>query len=1096
MINRFRKTLLAVALLAASAGAVAEDIDLFVGAESLSGSDYPNVIILLDNSANWAAQSQQWPDGSAQGESELRAIKRVVSGLAPANEDAKVNIGLMMLNEGSGQIPDGGYVRSRVMEMTWANRVEFIRKIDHILANFQDPSEKVSSSVGYDRAMFEVFKYFGGHTRIAEAYSDIEGGSQPRNSTHFGSYRYSGDAVFAKRDPLAFADLAQTTYKPAAPTEEVCKAKNYVILIGNGWPGPTESDAATLLRNVGEDPTQQIYPTSSSDVRYADEMARFMYQTDVSPAPGFQNVVTYTIDVYNAKPSAAHEKLLRSMGDVGGGGYFAATNEDAIAVALQTALSEIKSVSSVFASVSLPVSVNTQGTYLNQVFVGMFRPDENALPRWAGNLKQYKMGLSGGELVLQDADGASAINSSTGFVTECARSFWTPKTTTPANYWGDATLPYWSKVPEGKAGGCMAVSGSAQADYPDGNVVEKGAQGYKLRTGGSLLLANATTRNVLACTQSDCTTPPAPAVGLLDQFDTSHSVTAAELGATVTATERTALINWARGADAGADSEFSDGRVYTTTSTMRPSVHGDVVHSRPVAINFGSDTSKEVVVFYGGNDGLLRAVNGNRDGEGAIGGLEPGRELWSFMPPEFYPHIKRIRDNEVGIDFPNFPVVTGLPTPEPKRYGFDGPVTAHKDSSDAWLYAAMRRGGRALYAFDVDNPASPSLKWRIGCPSPDVASDTGCTTGLSDIGQTWSSAKPFLAQGYEAGAAPLLIMGGGYDVCEDFDNGTQNHNCSASSKGNQIYILDADSGDVVRAFETERGVVGDVTLVTGSNGMTQYAYAADLGGNVYRITIGESTEDNWSMTRIAALGCDSLASCNANRKFMFAPDVVVDGNTYYVLVGSGDREKPLENNDEGVASAATTVANHFYMVRDIPTDTNWLSSERSTCSVPDGEPSVICLDSLYPIGATADSPTESVVNTKKGWYLELRNDEQVVTSAITVYGVVTFSTHIPEHYQPGQCPTLGTASVYNIDYTNAKSLNGTGLRFEEIAGGGLPPSPVAGMVTLDDGTTVPFVIGSNPESPLQGGEAPAPNVAGQPRAKVYWNIEDQQDPLP
>src|SRR5690606_27100941 len=141
-----------------------------------------------------------------------------------------------------GQIPDGGYVRSRVMEMTADNRAEFIEKIDEILANFQDPSEKVSSSVGYDRAMFEAFKYFGGHTRVADAYSDIEGGTQPRNSTHFGPFRYSRNAVFEKRDPLAFADDAQTTYNPAAPTVEVCKAKNYVILIGNGWPGPTESD--------------------------------------------------------------------------------------------------------------------------------------------------------------------------------------------------------------------------------------------------------------------------------------------------------------------------------------------------------------------------------------------------------------------------------------------------------------------------------------------------------------------------------------------------------------------------------------------------------------------------------------------------------------------------------------------------------------------------------------------------------------------------------------------------------------------------------------------------------------------------------------
>ncbi|WP_231975627.1 pilus assembly protein [Pseudomonas oryzae] len=1084
---RFGKALLAVALLSAiSSTALAEDIDLFVGAESQSSSDYPNVIILLDNSTNWSRQSQRWPDGAAQGESELRAIKRVVQSL-DADEDgnAKVNIGLMMLNDAkSSAVPDGGYVRSRVMEMTAANRAAFIAKIDNILTNFNDPENTVASSVGYDRAMFEVFKYFGGYTSVAQAYSDIPG--SPQGSTHFGPYRYSGDAEYSLRDPLAFADAAQTRYNPASPGTEVCKAKNYVILIGNGWPGPREDAAAALLRNVGEDPTKQIYATSSSDVRYADEIARFMYQTDVSPAKGFQNVITYAIDVYNAQPSAEHTRLLRSMSEENGGGkYFVANNENAIALALGTALSEIKSVSSVFASVSLPVSVNTQGTYLNQVFVGMFRPDEKALPRWAGNLKQYKMGMAGDELVLQDADGVSAINTKTGFVAECVRSFWTPKAV--ENYWSSATLPYWSKVRGAKAGGCISV-GSPWADYPDGNMVEKGAQAYKLRTTGPLVLASAPDRVVKTCAPGNCTT--------LTNFATGNTaITSTDLGLTSTSsTERDALINWARGADAGAASEFID-TTGTISSTVRPSVHGDVVHSRPVAINFGSsDTNKEVVVFYGGNDGLLRAVNGNRDGDGSIGtsGRGPGQELWSFMPPEFYPHIKRIRDNTIGIDFPNYPRVEGTPQPEPKRYGFDGPVTAYKRGSDGWIFAAMRRGGRALYALDVSNPASPRLQWRIGCPA-DLSLTTGCSDNLSDLGQTWSSAKPFFAAGYEAGSKPLLIMGGGYDNCEDYDDGTRNNNCDSSAKGNHIYILEAESGKVLRSFETARGVVGDVTLLNGADGMADYAYAADLGGNIYRLTIGELSKDSWSMMPIASLGCDTLSSCNANRKFMFAPDVVVDGNTHYVLVGSGDREKPLENNDDGVASAATKVANHFYMVRDIPTDSTWLTSERSTCSIPSGAPSVVCLSSLYRIGVTDDSPTETVVNNQKGWYLELQDDEQVVTSAITVYGVVTFSTHIPQHYVAGQCPTLGTSHVFNVSYTNAESMNGTGNRYEEIAGGGLPPSPVAGMVTLDDGTTVPFVIGANPESPLQGGEAPAPNVAAQPKARVYWNIEDGQN---
>src|SRR3546814_9015707 len=54
--------------------AILEDIDLF-SVDDGSQVDAPNVLIVLDNSANWSRQSQQWPGGLTQGQSEVRAIK-------------------------------------------------------------------------------------------------------------------------------------------------------------------------------------------------------------------------------------------------------------------------------------------------------------------------------------------------------------------------------------------------------------------------------------------------------------------------------------------------------------------------------------------------------------------------------------------------------------------------------------------------------------------------------------------------------------------------------------------------------------------------------------------------------------------------------------------------------------------------------------------------------------------------------------------------------------------------------------------------------------------------------------------------------------
>ncbi len=85
-------------------------------------------------------------------------------------------------------------------------------------------------------------------------------------------------------------------------------------------------------------------------------------------------------------------------------------------------------------------------------------------------------------------------------------------------------------------------------------------------------------------------------------------------------------------------------------------------------------------------------------------------------------------------------------------------------------------------------------------------------------------------------------------------------------------------------------------------------------------------------------------------------------------------------------------------------------------------------------------------------------------------------------------------------------MSASGNRCAPVAGGGLPPSPVAGMVTLDaedsgtdggtgnggtssTGLTVPFCIGCGEDSPLEGGEPPSPPMASQPKSRVYWYIQ-------
>jgi type IV pilus assembly protein PilY1 len=1073
---------LSLALLATSSHTNAEDIDLFLGVPPGQAAT-PNVLFIIDNTANWSTPIS----GTTRFDQEISAIANVLNKSTMVNADgsAKVNIGIELFGESPVK---GGYIRAaiRPFSSTGSNT----KSLYINLVNSFDKNNDKGANALYGYSLAEAYRYFKGQQEYVGA--DVSKRDYHNNTTGTSQSK----AIYALSPSSANAFTDGTTKIYNKPSTVAGCAKNFIIFISNGPVDNSDKDdtspqcfnsdgsiktlksctAKQLLQIAGGSTSAISISPSDEQNSMADEWARFLNSSDLA-------VKTYTIDIgpTNNVQGRAHSALLQSMADVSTGERFLvnSVSTSEIEKAIDAALSQILAVNSVFASVSLPASASTQSTYLNQVFIGMFRPDGSAKPRWDGNLKQYKLGLINNQVKLvydpvSDSDTVSsndlsAINTNTGFITQCARSYWTP--TTADTYW-DYTGSFFKST---KETGCSGYS--LFSNYPDGQFVEKGAQAQTLRS--------STTRTVKTCSSSNCN-------ALVDFNGTNVSQT--DLGAG-SASEATQLIQWAKGLD--VDDENSNSVTASTTpSEMRPSAHGDIVHSRPVVVNYGTN---EVVVYYSGNDGMLRAINGNRSSQLTKNSstYNSGQELWSFVPPEFFSKIKRIRDNTTLINYPG----TLDANAQPKPYGMDGPLTAYQGplttngANKVFLYGSMRRGGRTLYGFDVTDETSPSLKWRIGCPN--LANDTGCTTNLTGMGQTWSPPSLIKSSGYGS-AAPMIIMGGGYDTCEDYDNGTKNSNCT-TTKGNHVYVFDANDGSLLRTLDTDRAVIAGITVVTDSSGYITYGYTADLGGNIYRIAgadgssaIGTSAPSTWTITKIASLGCSDTSSCNANRKFMFAPDVVkYSTGLYYLLVGSGDREKPIYSY-----TATQSVQNYFFMVKDNPSASTWLSSESTNCN----SQSVICLNSLTEI-TNPSSPPSTI--SEKGWKLTLTHstdasgvvsNEQVVTSAITVANVVTFSTAIPELPVTGSCSSgLGNARVYNILYKNAQTVatssHGGLVNYQDIAGDGLPPSPVAGKVILDDGTTVPFIIGASPDSPLQGGTPGNVSSWSQPRQRVYWYIQ-------
>jgi type IV pilus assembly protein PilY1 len=1013
------------ALCALSLPTAAEDIDIFTTPASGSGA-VANVLIVLDNTSNWSANNQAWPGNITQGQAEVDALSKVISKL-----NTSVNVGLMVLTTVSGN--PGGMVVFGVNPMTQTNINNWTTWLNARYANITDPTWKASSNANYGATMFDAFKYFGGYTSPAHANDDVAG--TPTDQTHFGQARYASIPT-ALVDPTAYS-ANFSNY--VSPITNPC-AKNYVVVIGNGFPN---ADDKTLLSNVGGDATQVLPNTmdGGSKVYTADEWARFLYQTDVSSIGGQQNVNTYAVDVFGAKPDSNHPQqanYLSNMARVGGGKYFTANNSADVLNALSQIFVEIQSVNDTFASASLPVSATNRAQNANQVFIGMFRPDSEASPRWMGNMKQYQLKNSGTTIDLADAAGQLAVNPQTGFLTPCATSFWTTDSGT-----------YWSNVTEkpSPAGSCpiSVTSYDRFSDAPDGPIVEKGSVAEVLRKGNNPSVTNTTptwTVNRTIYTRSG---------SQLVAFDSTSSGLPA------------ATVDYTLGKDVNDENGNSN------KTEVRPSVHGDVVHSRPLPVNYGTTG---VTVFYGANDGMLRAVD-----------AVTGAERWAFVAPEFFPRLQRLKDNSPLIAYPGMLSANITPTPVGKDYFFDGAIGLYQnaDNSKVWIYPSMRRGGRMLYAFNVTNPASPTLKWQAGCPN--MGDDTGCTSGFSGIGQTWSMPSPAFIKGYST-TDPVVVVGGGYDRCEDADTTTPS---CASPKGAAVYILNANTGAQIATFPTLRSVASDISLIDIDNdGMVDYAYAADTGGNIYRMDFvngpGSATplaSANWVSHRVAY-------TSGGGRKFLFAPTLLQAGSKVYLALGSGDREHPLQTQ----YPFTSPVTNRFYVYLD---DLN-----ASTASNLDDVNVMLDNTSTNTCNAATAVPGGST----KGWFINLTQNgtgEQVVTSAVIAGGMISFSTNRPVPPTAASCSAgLGEARGYWVNLINGSGTIGVagscgGKRSSVFAGGGLPPSPVVGTVSIK-GRPITVIIGAaqregSASSPIASQQV-RPAINGR-RKTVYWKSSGQ-----
>ncbi|MFU8763141.1 MAG: pilus assembly protein [Haliea sp.] len=670
------------------------------------------------------------------------------------------------------------------------------------------------------------------------------------------------------------------------------------------------------------------------------------------------------------------------------------------------------------------------------VYLGMFE----ARPRigWRGNLKKLKVVTSGAPDAVAAPDGnppalAAVVDSrgATGLLQEGplrgqidvgATTFWTHAGDLPPALTGDEAAA--------AVDGASVARGGAGQNIP-GLRAGAGTLGDFNGPGSRQLFTEAETGSALLPLNADLPTANelGPWLGTEDPLEALD------------------LLRWLRGWEDDEDS-----------SRAREWLLGEVLHSRPLGINYGAVgagytvANPNIRVLFGSGDGFLRVLE-NTDAEGG----ESGRELYGFMPRELLANVALRRDGALpatrlrhGVD--------GSPVALIKDLNGDGRLRA-EDGDEVLVYFGLRRGGYSYYALDISDPARPPrLQWVI------ARTEGG---DFDELGLTYSTPVPGKVK-YGGASRDVLIFGGGYQ-----------------DRGNAVYIVDARSGELVwkavqgitadrsnRHYahaELRDSIPADLAALTDSAGYIHRLYVGDTGGRIWRIDVppGHAGDANhraerWSVSLFAELGGPGAD----DRRFFHAPELVqtrseqgqmVDG----VLISSGNRADP----------AAAGVADfHFYLKDYLSTSGDPALPERPPIRLTDLDDQTACSGMDTSCGG-------SLIH---GWKIALTAPgEKGLGKPLVDAGRVFMSSFTPSADPCAQTP--GEGKLYVMALADGSPL--VGDRRAHVLGDGMPAEmlrigayfllPSGGLdASVDTGDTLL-------SGPLQRSLAPR-------LLKIYW----------
>jgi type IV pilus assembly protein PilY1 len=859
-----------------------------------------------------------------------------------------------------------------------------------------------------------------------------------------GIYYFERERTTAKA-PVAGAEF------PVSPIASACQKNIFIVIAPGRGAGAAVAERTDHLSLTDGD----------GDGYVADEVAARAYTGDLSADwEDRQNLRTHVLAL------AGEDAQLRAVAEDGRGLYRNATNAAEICAALGEMLANLTAeAASSFTTPTLASGVGVSTATPSRIYLSSFQP--RSQKPWRGNLKKYAVDGKGR---IVDKNGAVALCPDARDAAACAG--------TAAGNFKPGSVSFWSSC-------------------ADGGVVTAGGAGEVLLSGEERRLYS----------------------NLSDQADLTHSANAVRLAnlsparlglSDAEVTGR--LLAYLHGTD--AFDEDGDG----VTDEPRDWFLGDLLHARPTVVPFRrfspnaeaeSDPAlNRTLIFVGGNDGMLHAF---RDADGA--------ELWAFIPDVLLPELAGLAGVAHGyfVDGTAVPFIYDRdgdgnigPGPEQEADDSDPPGMVDNGADDrVVLLFGLRRGGAAYYALDVTVPERPKFLWKF---DRETVGGDGRPL-FPDLGESWS--EPRLARVRIGGAVrDVAFIGAGYDVAEDGRFGAvadyPQPNLpgvgagAATSAGHIGADRAISSGRGVYAFalatrdargvpllasapervwgwtarddaRLDRPLPGEVTVLDGDeDGFADRLYAADLGGRLWRFTLGTDDPANWSGTLVFAPDpADGL-------KAFSGLSLARSGGRWLVAYGSGDRAHPLN----------TAVTDRFYLIRD----------QGLSDAAPIAESALVDVtgDALQLEGSDESTRGELLAallaEDCPGWRISLERldqagrpgGEKVLSAPLIFNRVVYFTTYMPDAPEAlPQFPCVvgnpGSARLYAVDWRTGEAVlnfhpendgegeeaanpRALGPRREVLRradrgvalGAGLP----SGIVTLLDGGEAELLVGA------------------------------------